>query len=168
MRKLGIRMWHVALAAGVSSELVAPSNSAAVLVCSGVNACGAGELSPRRGATRKGFQGMRGQKRNRKNKAPESTSRAGGSSRPRLAIPCRVAPQQSPTPFHQTGLPYHTRSVQNQTSSPSIGQLASPLPSSIRCEAENSPWDSSTDLPARRLARTTIHELYRLRLSGIV
>ena len=43
-----------------------------------------------------------------KQKTPSAwTDRVGGrSSRPRLAIPCRVAPQQSPTLFHQTFVVY--------------------------------------------------------------
>ena len=39
--------------------------------------------------------------------AQAARASAGPFTRPRLAIPCRVAPQQSPTPFHQANAVYH-------------------------------------------------------------
>ena len=49
--------------------------------------------------------------RNKTNPRPYLTGKAGDSfgsfTRPGPAIPCRVAPQQSPTPFHRAHEVYH-------------------------------------------------------------
>jgi hypothetical protein len=55
------------------------------------------------------MQGKRNDVSGKKVALAENSARAGGySSRPDLVIPCRVARQQSPTPFHQAKTVYTT------------------------------------------------------------
>ena len=58
--------------------------------------------------------------------------------------------------------------LQNQKSSKSSAGRACPLPSLYTVRGRNLSLGFGNDLPARRLARTTKHELCRSRLSGIV
>jgi hypothetical protein len=110
---------------------------------------------------------MRGAKEAVKNKALESPpGPAVLPPSPGYPLPgCSSAEPDSVSPDQFT-LP--TSCLQNQKSSKSTVGRASPLPSFTRCEVVAFTLGFDNELPARRLARTTIHVLCRTRLSGIV
>lgn len=75
------------------------------------------------------FRGMAGQKNDAAKRTPASTHAAGVQRksflRPGLAIPCRVASPQSPTPFHQAmnHTPTFAASFKTDTSALRVGKF---------------------------------------------
>jgi hypothetical protein len=98
-------------------------------------------------------------------KRPErqySRRRTGSFSRPDLAIPCRVAPQQSPAPFHQANRLY-LKTAAGAPTPPKIGQTRPPAPAAVH-DIKNSPSPagakpSNTHKPPRKTTRksTRVH-----------